>query len=102
MNNITRAYSLKDLIGRLLSYNPPDRTVDEHRKMSQDIHEAAAALDRLSRELAEARELLGRDIRPLLAGMFQQMPDGLGRRANGTLLIRIEAAMDSDNGPHQA
>ena len=39
---------MTDLIERLHGYNPPDRTVDEHRQMAQDIREAADELERLS------------------------------------------------------
>ena len=42
-----------DLIKRLRAYNPPDRTVDEQRQISVDIHEAADALEAAQQRIAE-------------------------------------------------
>jgi len=42
-----------DLIKRLRAYNPPDRTVDEQRQISVDIHEAADALEAAQQRIAQ-------------------------------------------------
>lgn len=42
-----------DVLQRLRGYNPPDRTIDEQRQMSIDIHEAADEIERLRAQVAE-------------------------------------------------
>ena len=49
-----------DLIKRLRAYNPPDRTVDEQRQISVDIHEAADALEAAQQRIAELEQELSR------------------------------------------
>ena len=55
-----------DLVARLSGYNPPDRTVDEYRQVSVDIHAAAdaitsqaTALRSAAREIERLREAIG-------------------------------------------
>lgn len=40
---------MTDLLKRLRSYNPPDRTVDGQRQIAVDIHDAADEIDRLTK-----------------------------------------------------
>lgn len=44
---------LSDIVERLRNYNPPDRTVDEQRQISVDIHEAADEIERLRAALGD-------------------------------------------------
>lgn len=46
---------MTDLTDRLHQYNPPDRTIDEQRQISVDIHEAATELERLTAECDRLR-----------------------------------------------
>jgi len=41
----------KDILERLMCYNPPDRTIDEQRQVSVDIYDAATEIKRLRDQL---------------------------------------------------
>jgi hypothetical protein len=82
-----------DIVERLRGYNPPDRTVDEHRQMSQDIHDAAGEIESLRARVADAEERHSRYVKAVgeLEGLLREvqnkvfiMPD-LVRRINAAL-----------------
>lgn len=50
---------MSDIVERLRQYNPPDRTIDEQRQMSVDIHEAADEITRLRAQVAALEVALG-------------------------------------------
>ena len=61
----------EELCARLDGYNPPDRTFDDQRQASTDIHDAAAAIRELSAEVERIvkendtlRGLLGNSAKP--------------------------------------
>jgi hypothetical protein len=62
-----------DILERLRNYSPPDRTVDDLRQASMDIHEAANEIERL-RSLAwkYAAELQGLKFEAAVNGTAQR------------------------------
>lgn len=49
---------MSDILERLKGYNPPDRTVDSQRVISQDIWDAVAEITRLRNELSDTEARL--------------------------------------------
>jgi hypothetical protein len=47
---------MSDIVERLRGYNPPDRAVDEHRQMSQDMLDSADEIESLRSRLANIAE----------------------------------------------
>lgn len=50
------------LVARLHGYNSPDRTVDEHRQMAQDIYDAAIAIEALRADAMRLDWFFGREV----------------------------------------
>jgi len=46
-----RRRTMTDIVKRLRGYNPPDRTLDDQRGISQDIQDAADEIERLREAL---------------------------------------------------
>jgi hypothetical protein len=74
----------KALSERLHGYNPPDRTIDEQRQISVDIHAAADMLDAMREEIEELKRPSWAKLMAMLddawpAAIFPTLPDREGR-----------------------
>jgi predicted nucleic acid-binding Zn-ribbon protein len=74
---------MSDIVERLNQYNPPDRTIDEQRQMSVDIHEAADEITNLRAERDQLRQYLdaaqrrGEELRAQVAALEVLLDDAI-------------------------
>ena len=68
----------EELCARLDGYNPPDRTFDDQRQASADIHDAAAAIRELSAEKAQ-KDLVIEDCKKNLRELSAEVTELRGK-----------------------